>query len=186
MRLSTISLSLAALSLGTALATVGASAQTYPTGRNANDGGMVAAQSQTGGQRTGTISNDQASRPNGDIYAFGGQGQPPAGGSHYPVGRNANDGGLTVAQMENGAQRTGSNSNREAFRSGGETYAFGAQGQPPRSAPGAYGTGGLYSYAGQSAPPASNYPVGRNANDGGLTTAQMDKGAMRTGIELQP
>jgi hypothetical protein len=143
---------------------------------------MVAAQSQTGGQRTGTISNDQASRPNSDIYAFGGQGQPPAGGFHYPTGRAANDGGLTVAQAERGAERTGSNSNREAFRSGGETYAVGAQGQPPRSAPGAYGTGGLYAYAGQSAPASEfHYPTGRNANDGGLSTAQMDKGAMRTG-----
>jgi hypothetical protein len=137
MRLSKISLSLAALGLGTALATVSAFAQNYPVGRSANDGGMVTAHSQspTGGQRTGSVSNEQAQRqsPSGDIYAFAGQGQPPAPASHYPVGRSANDGGFVTAQAPapapTGGQRTGSFSNDQAQRPGGDTYAFGAQGQ---------------------------------------------------------
>lgn len=65
----------------------------------------------------------------------------PAFAQNYPIGRAANDGGLAgiaPAQAEKGAERTGSNSNREAFRSGSESYGFGAQGQPTR-APGAYG-----------------------------------------------
>src|ERR1700733_1903253 len=135
MRSTRIGLSLVALGLGTALATVSAFAQNYPIGRSANDGGMVTAQplSPTGGQRTGSISNDQAQRqsPSGDIYAFGGQGQPPAPASHYPVGRAANDGGMVTAQDQapTGGQRTGSVSNDQAQRPGGDTYAFGAQGQ---------------------------------------------------------
>jgi hypothetical protein len=88
----TRTIGLTALLLGTALATVPALAQSYPTGRTANDGGQVTAQ--TGGQTTGSASNMQAKRQNGDLYAFGGQGQPPAPQSHYPVGRAANDGGM--------------------------------------------------------------------------------------------
>jgi hypothetical protein len=137
MRSTRLGLSLAALGLGTALATVSAFAQNYPIGRAANDGGMVTAQTQspTGGQRTGSVSNDQAQRPSpgGDIYAFSGQGQPPAPASHYPVGRSANDGGIVTAQEQTpaptGGQRTGSVSNDQAQRPGGDTYAFGAQGQ---------------------------------------------------------
>ena len=45
---------------------------------------------------------------------------------------------VTTPQAEKGAERTGSNSNREAFRSGNETYNFGGQGQTPRKAPGRY------------------------------------------------
>jgi hypothetical protein len=75
----------------------------YAVGRAANDGGVnysgqtaAHTESPTGGQRTGSASNEQASTPDphGNIYDFGGQGQPPGAGYHYPVGRAANDGGI--------------------------------------------------------------------------------------------
>jgi hypothetical protein len=75
----------------------------YPVGRSANDGGAnygsqatAHTEAPTGGQRSGSASNEQAqtSSPHGDLYAFGGQGQPPGAGYHYPIGRSANDGGM--------------------------------------------------------------------------------------------
>ncbi len=139
----------------------------YPVGRAANDGGLVTAQTEKGAERTGTNSNRQAFRSGREVYAFGGQGQspraapgpynwangrgdrgelygyaggasPPAAQFHYPIGRAANDGGLVTAQTEKGAERTGTASNRQAFRSGSEMYAYGPQGQPPRTGPGPY------------------------------------------------
>jgi hypothetical protein len=53
---------------------------------------------------------------------------------HYPLGRGANDGGTSSAQLNNGEQTSGSAANREANRSNSDTYMFGAQGQPPRTA----------------------------------------------------
>ena len=114
MRTTKTALSLAALALGTALAAAPALAQNYPVGRSANDGGQVNAQPQTGGQRTGSASNTQAGNAGGDIYAFGGQGQPPGVGYHYPVGRAANDGGFVTAQS--GTQRTGAADNERTTR----------------------------------------------------------------------
>lgn len=85
----------------------------YAIGRAANDGGMgYQAQntphtgSPTGGQRTGSASNEQAQAPSphGNLYAFGGQGQPPGTGYHYSLGRAANDGGMNYG-MQN--QSTG-------------------------------------------------------------------------------
>jgi hypothetical protein len=78
----------------------------YPIGRSANDGGMnysaqSPTQSPTGGQRTESASNNQAKTPspNGDLYAFGGQGQPPGAGHPYSVGRSANDGGMNYGMQ---------------------------------------------------------------------------------------
>jgi hypothetical protein len=154
MRSTKIALHLAALGLGTALLAVGAHAQgynnqgfngadeyapgaqgqpaqsAYPTGRAANDGGMVNAQTQNqpGGERRALYNS---------APSFGAQGQ--ADEYKYSVGRSANDGGMvTTPQAEKGAERTGSASNKEAFRSGNETYNFGGQGQPPQKAPGRY------------------------------------------------
>jgi hypothetical protein len=132
MRATHISLTLAALGLGTALVSATAFAQNvkYPVGRAANDGGMVAAQS--GGERSGSASNTQAARlggQGGNVYAFGRQGQPAAPQSHYPMGRAANDGGMVAAQAQQGGTRSGSASNERATRGPGETYAAGAQPQ---------------------------------------------------------
>lgn len=80
----------------------------YAIGRSANDGGMgyqaqnaAHSESPTGGQRTGSASNEQAqvSSPHGNLYAFGGQGQPPGTGYHYPLGRSANDGGMNYGMQ---------------------------------------------------------------------------------------
>jgi hypothetical protein len=161
-----ITLSLAGLALGTALATTGAFAQNY-SGKGANDGGLTTVQAQKGAERTGSASNREAFRSGNETYPFGGQSQPPRkapgafgkglyaysgqndfnGPGQPPVfkynspstGRAANDGGLATVQAQKGAERTGSTSNREAFRSGQETYSFGAQGQPPKKAPDSYG-----------------------------------------------
>jgi hypothetical protein len=57
----------------------------------------------------------------------------PAQDRKYSVGRGANDGGLTAAQLNNGEQTSGSASNREANRSNTDSYSFGAQGQQTRS-----------------------------------------------------
>ena len=81
-------------------------------------------------------------------------GSAVAQGYKYPVGRSANDGGfvtantgaksgISTAQYDQGTQKTGSLSQRQAYRSGSDRYAFGGQGQPPRS-----GTRGLYAYGG--------------------------------------
>jgi hypothetical protein len=90
MRSTKVAVSLAAL--GAALLSTAAFAQNYPAGRAANDGGMVQAQtpqqSPTTGQRTGSASNAQATRPGGTLY------NSAAPQSTYPVGRAANDGGM--------------------------------------------------------------------------------------------
>jgi hypothetical protein len=89
----------------------GQSSYNYPVGRGVNDGGMnysAHTESPTGGQRTGSASNQEASTPapGGNIYAFGGQGQPPGTGYHYPVGRGVNDGGMGYSvQNQGGAAR---------------------------------------------------------------------------------
>jgi|SRR5580700_11877788 hypothetical protein len=160
MRSTKIALRLAALGLGTALLAVGAQAQdTYPIGRGANDGGFVQAKPGNSGQQNGpTTGGERQFSWEGNDAAYGGQyrggGQyggglynsaPSSGAQNqadqykYSVGRSANDGGMvTTPQAEKGAERTGSASNKEAFRSGNETYNFGGQGQPPRKAPGRY------------------------------------------------
>ena len=154
MRSTKIALHLAALGLGTALLAVGAQAQdTYPIGRAANDGGFVQGRAGNGGQQNGaTTGGERQFSWEGNDAAYGGQyrgglynsapsfgGQDQGGQQKYPTGRAANDGGMvTTPQAEKGAERTGSNSNREAFRSGNETYNFGGQGQPPQKAPGRY------------------------------------------------
>jgi hypothetical protein len=102
----------------------------YPVGRSANDGGMVNAktENQPGGERRALFNS---------APSVGAQGQ--ADEYKYPASRAANDGGMvTTPQVEKGAERTGSASNKQAFRSGNETYNFGAQGQAPRKAPGRY------------------------------------------------
>jgi hypothetical protein len=146
-------IALAALGLGTALLAVGAQAQdTYPMGRGANDGGFVQAKPENSGQQNGpTTGGERQFSWEGNDAAYGGQyrgglynsapsfgAQDQGGQLKYPAGRAANDGGMTTPQAEKGAERTGSNSNREAFRSGNETYNFGGQGQPPKKAPGRY------------------------------------------------
>jgi hypothetical protein len=94
MRSTKVAVSLAVL--GTALFSTAAFAQNYPAGRAANDGGMVQAQSPqqspTTGQRTGSASNRQTTSPGGTLY------NSAAPQSTYPVGRAANDGGMTSAQ----------------------------------------------------------------------------------------
>ena len=186
MRLTTISLSLAALGLGTALVSTSASAQDYKIGRGANDGGLATAQVDKGAMRTGSNSNREAFRSGTESYSFGIQGQAPRSAPNayntaqntdefkYPVGRNANDGGfvatnanngLSTPQFDKGEERTGSTSAREAFRSGTDTYAFGPQGQPPRSAPGAYGyTGGNTVAQRRTEGPYYNYSPNNNWN----------------------
>jgi hypothetical protein len=147
-------IALAALGLGTALLAVGAQAQdTYPIGRGANDGGVVQAKPENSGQQSGpTTGGERQFSWEGNDAAYGGQyrsglyNSAPSFGAQdqgsqqkYSAGRAANDGGMvTTPQAEKGAERTGSNSNREAFRSGNETYNFGGQGQAPRKAPGRY------------------------------------------------
>jgi hypothetical protein len=83
----------------------------------------------------------------------------------YPVGRAANDGGQVQAQQQapDSGQHTGSASNAQATRRGGDVYAFGGQGAP--------------------AAQQYHYPVGRAANDGGMVTAQTSTnlGTQRTG-----
>jgi hypothetical protein len=69
-----IAISVAALALGTALACVPASAQSY--GKNANDGGLVSPQG-------------------GDYYAPQKPSKQQPAAAHY--GRNANDGGMVEA-----------------------------------------------------------------------------------------
>jgi hypothetical protein len=159
MRSTKISLHLAALGLGIALLAVGAQAQdTYPIGRGANDGGFVQAKPGSSGQQNGpTTGGERQFSWEGNDAAYGGQyrgglynsapsfgaqnsgAQDQADQYKYSVGRSANDGGMvTTPQAEKGAERTGSASNKEAFRSGNETYNFGGQGQPPRKAPGRY------------------------------------------------
>jgi hypothetical protein len=145
MRSPKLTLTLSALALGTALSALPALAQDshYPLGRNVNDGGFSATQTDT---KTGQIAprapkSDQSAQSNmgRGLYAYSGQGAPPAQEYKYPLGRNVNDGGISTAQFDKGAERTGSNSNREAFRSGTESYSYGAQGQQPQTAPNAYG-----------------------------------------------
>ena len=146
MRSTKLALTLGALALGTALSAMPAFAQDYHVGRTANDGGMVAAQN--AGENTGSRSNEQSGRSTGNHYAFGAQGQPskgrglynysgsgmaPAQDRKYAAGRAANDGGLTSEQFNNGEQTSGSASNRQANRSGTDSYSFGAQGQQTRS-----------------------------------------------------
>lgn len=153
-------LGLAALSAALISTTAFAQDFKYPVGRAANDGGMVQAQGQQApdsGQRTGSASNTQATRQGGDLYAFGGQGAPPAAQYHYPVGRAANDGGMVTAQAQTttGTQRTGA-ADRERT-----TRGYASNMQSGRS---------LYN----SAAPQSTYryPVGRAANDGGMVSPQ--------------
>jgi hypothetical protein len=186
MRLTTLSLSLAALGLGTALVSTTASAQDYKIGRGENDGGLTTAQVDKGAQRTGSNSNREAFRSGTESYSFGAQGQSPRAAPNtyntaqndseykYPVGRNPNDGGVvannansgvSTPQFDKGAERTGSTSAREAFRSGTDTYAFGPQGQPPRAAPGAYGyTGGNTVAQRRTEGPYYNYSPNNNWN----------------------
>ena len=94
---------------------------------------------------------------------------------HYPIGRGANDGGAVAAQ--NQGQNTGSRSNEQSGGSMGNRYAFGAQGQPQGR--------GIYNSAGDAgagnAPTEYKYPVGRSANDGGIGSAQFNKGEEKTG-----
>jgi hypothetical protein len=82
----------------------------------------------------------------------------------YKVGRAANDGGMVQAQQQapDSGQHTGSASNTQATRQGGDVYAFGGQGAPTQQ---------------------YRYPVGRAANDGGMVTAQTNTnvGTQRTG-----
>jgi hypothetical protein len=152
MRSTKIALHLAALTLSTAILSAGAYAQgynnrgfngadeyapgaqgqpaqsAYPVGRAANDGGMVSAktENQPGGEGRALYNSAPSLAPQGQADEY-----------KYPVGRSANDGGmLTTPQAEKGAERTGSSSNKEAFRSGNETYNFAGQGQPPKKAPG--------------------------------------------------
>ena len=154
MRSTKIALHLAALGLGTALLAAGAHAQdTYPIGRGANDGGFVQERAGNGAQQNGPKTGGERQFSwEGNDATYGGQyrsglynsapssgPQDQGGQQKYPAGRAANDGGMvTTPQAEKGAERTGSNSNREAFRSGNETYNLGAQGQAPRKAPGRY------------------------------------------------
>ena len=154
MRPTKIALRLAALTLGTAMLSAGAYAQgynnrglngadeyapgaqgqpaqsAYPVGRAANDGGMVNAktENQPGGERRALFNSAPSVETQGQADEY-----------KYPAGRAANDGGMvTTPQAEKGAERTGSASNKQAFRSGNETYNFGGQGQPPQKAPGRY------------------------------------------------
>jgi hypothetical protein len=100
MRSTKVAVSLAAL--GAALLSTAAFAQNYPAGRAANDGGMVQAQtlqqSPTTGQRTGSASNAQATRPGGALYNSLYNSAAPQ--STYPVGRAANDGGMVNPQRQ--------------------------------------------------------------------------------------
>ena len=154
MRSTKIALHLAALGLSAVLLAVGAHAQdTYPIGRSANDGGAVQSHAGNGGQQNGpTTGGERQFSWEGKDAAYGGQyrsglyNSAPSSGAQdqgsqqkYPAGSAANDGGMvTTPQAEKGAERTGSNSNREAYRSGNETYNFGGQGQAPRKVPGRY------------------------------------------------
>jgi hypothetical protein len=149
MRSRKVALSLAALGLGTALVSTAAFAQTYPTGRAANDGGTVQAQTPapTSGQRTGSASNRQATS--------GGQATPSSQAApSYPVGRAANDGGMPAAQS--GTPSTGAAANGSPT---GGTRAASTQ------------SGNGRTLLNSAAPQNTNqYPVGRAANDGGMTT----------------
>jgi hypothetical protein len=170
---SKISLGIAALSLGTALAAMPALAQTSGDPGNGvqTEHHMIRANrthlaSHTSGQRTGSVSNEQSARPGGNTYAFGAQGQPPAAEYHYSIGRAANDGGMNYSEQSTahsaaptGSQRTGSASNEQASAPGGNIYAYGGQGQPP-------GAG-------------FHYPVGRAANDGGMNYGAPNTGTSR-------
>lgn len=165
MRPSNIKLGLAMLGLGTALATLPVFAQTSDQSSGMNPPRHMArmqhprahSEVQTSGQRTGSASNEESRAPGGNTYAFGAQGQPPAGQYHYAIGRSANDGGMGYSAQNTphtgsptGGQRTGSASNEQAQTASpnGDLYAFGGQGQPP---------GAGY-----------HYPLGRSANDGGV------------------
>jgi hypothetical protein len=153
-------IALSAAALGAALISTAAFAQDYKVGRAANDGGLVQAQGQqapSSGQRTGSASNTQATRPGGDIYAFGGQGAPPAAQYHYPVGRAANDGGMVTAQTDTGTQRSGAAVNERTTR--GPGYASNAT-----------QSGSLDNSA--ASQQTYHYPVGRAANDGGMTSGK--------------
>jgi hypothetical protein len=144
MRSAKLTLSLSVLALGTALSALPALAQDshYPVGRNLDDGGFSTLQNDS---KTGQIAprapkTAQNQNMTGlGLYNYSGQGAAPAQEYKYPLGRNLNDGGISTAQFDKGAQRTGSNSNREAFRSGTESYSAGGQGQRPQTAPNAYG-----------------------------------------------
>jgi hypothetical protein len=147
MRSTKLTLILSVLALGTALSALPALAQDshYPLGRNANDGGFGTMQNDS--QQAAKTKTSQPRAPkNGQsasmndrgLYAYSGQGAPTQD-YKYPLGRNMNDGGIATSQFDKGAERTGSTSSREAFRSGTESYSSGAQGQPPRSAPSTYG-----------------------------------------------
>jgi len=97
----------------------------------------------------------------------------PASAQQYRAGRAANDGGPVSAQ--NQGQNTGSRSNEQSGGPMGNTYAFGAQGQPAQRRD-------LYAYSGPgTAPAAPPYKVGRAANDGGPIGAQSSTGGQRTG-----
>lgn len=83
----------------------------------------------------------------------------------YRVGRAANDGGMVQGQQQgpDSGQHTGSASNTQATRRGGDVYAVGGQGAAPTA--------------------QYHYSVGRAANDGGMVTAQTNNnaGTQRTG-----
>jgi hypothetical protein len=96
------------------------------------------------GPRAPTIAQPQQRNEQRSVYDY--SGQEPAGGHSftggnggapatqfkYSAGRNANDGGIASAQFNKGEQKTGSASNRQAVRSGTDSYGYRGQGQPPR------------------------------------------------------
>jgi hypothetical protein len=149
MRSIKLTLTLSALAMGTALSVMPSFAQDYhyPMGRGVNDGGFGTVQNDNqSGAKTGQIAPRAPKGANmtdsgRGLYAYSGQAASqgaPQQNYKYSMGRNANDGGIATAQFDKGAERTGSTSSREAFRSGTESYSFGAQGQPPRTAPNTY------------------------------------------------
>jgi hypothetical protein len=96
----------------------------------------------------------------------------PALAQDYHPGRSANDGGPVAAQ--NQGQNTGSRSNEQSGGPMGNTYAFGAQGQPAQGRD-------LYAYSGANQPAQFKYSVGRSANDGGQVKAQLDQAQPTSG-----